>query len=85
MSEFVAMKPIPGQWLVSLDRKKVYGKVLMVRKDGTFTYEPTKGTMPKVDTRSRHTEMTWEQVQYQEGRPRFLDVVPPDFTPEGSK
>lgn len=80
---FVAVKPKKDQWLVSLDREKVYGQIKTVRDDdGSFTYRSPDGFV--LDTRSRHGLLTWEDVQYDWGTLRFVDEVPNGFTPEGN-
>lgn len=80
---FVAAKPKRGQWLVSLDREKIYGEVVTVRSDGSLTYLRVLDGL-KTDTAGKFAFRTWEDIQYDFGRMRFVDEVPSGFTNEGN-
>jgi hypothetical protein len=73
-SEFVARRPRPGQYLVSLDTRRVSGRVVSIRsRDRRVRIERRNGER-------FYTWADWEELQYGPGRYRFVDVVPPTFT-----
>ncbi len=79
---FKARKPKRGWHLVCMKRQKVYGCVGTVRPDKTFKRTGPHGLV--VD--SRRTGATWESIQYDpSGEFRFMERVPPEFTPDSGR
>jgi hypothetical protein len=93
MPEEILVKPKAGQWLVSLDREKVYGKVYEVTKSGRvrMRYNVAKRREDGKDRwhlrRSSYVQLstwTWEEALEAPGRYRFVDEVPEGFTVNGN-
>ena len=75
-TDWLAIKPKKGQWLVSLKREKVYGQVIKVYDDQAYDWGGSYGSV--VQGRS------WEETQYDWGEMRFVDEIPEGFTEEGN-
>ena len=77
MEPFVARRPRPGQYLVSIVEERVCGRVVSVRR------RDRRVSCERLNGQRFITWTDWEDLQYHPARYRFVDQIPQGFTSAG--